>query len=73
MQRSQKSQCMKVLRYIEQFGSITSLEAFEDLRVTRLSARIKDLKQLGYPIFSKTEHYFHDGVYTHYARYFLEK
>ena len=73
MERSKKSQCMQVLRYIEQFGSITSLEAFEDLKILRLSARIKDLKDLGYPIKTSTEHYFNNGVYKHFARYSLQK
>ena len=64
---------MQVLRYMEQYGSITSLQAFEDLKITRLSARIKDLKDLGYPIVKETYHYLHDGVYKHFARYSLKK
>ena len=64
---------MQVLRYIEKFGSITALEAVEDLRIFRLSARIKDLKDLGYPIVTVTEHYLVNGVYKHFARYSLKK
>lgn len=37
-----------ILEYLEQFGSITHLEAMRDLGVMRLSARIADLKADGY-------------------------
>ena len=45
----------RIIKYIEQFGSITQLEALRDLGVMRLASRISDLKRLGYPITSKTE------------------
>ncbi len=73
MQRERKSQNFQVLQYMEQYGSITSLEAYEDLRITRLASRIHDLKEMGYDIRKSTEHYFHDGIYTHYARYSLKR
>lgn len=38
------NQCQRVLSYIDEHGSITSLEAINKLGVTRLSARIKDIK-----------------------------
>jgi hypothetical protein len=43
-----------VLDYIEQFGSITQLEAL-NLGVMRLASRISDLKKQGYPIISEVE------------------
>ena len=46
------TQAERVLDYIEQFGSITQLEALQDLGVMRLASRISDLKKLGYPITS---------------------
>ena len=46
--------CERILRYMRTFGSITSLEAFSDLGVARLSARIKDLRTSGYRIDGKT-------------------
>lgn len=46
------SQNEKVLKYIDTFGSITTMEAFTALGVTRLSARIWDLRQDGYNIVS---------------------
>lgn len=49
------TQSERVLAYIEQFGSITQLDALRDLGVMRLASRISDLKKQGYPIESKTE------------------
>lgn len=44
------NQNQQVLDYIDRHGSITSLEAFKKLGVTRLSARIKDIKDAGIQI-----------------------
>jgi len=44
-----------VLEYIEEFGSITPLDALRDLGVYRLSARISDLRKMGYNIDTKME------------------
>lgn len=55
MQHSKPTQNQRILDYIEQFGSITQLEALRDLGVMRLASRISDLKRLGYPIISTTE------------------
>lgn len=38
----------RVLEYIQKFGSIMTLDAFRDLGVTRLSARIFELREQGY-------------------------
>lgn len=52
---SNPTQAQRVLDYIDQFGSITQLEALRDLGVMRLASRISDLKKLGYPIKSDME------------------
>ena len=44
------TQCERVLKYIEDFGSITSLQAVQDLGCMRLASRINDLKRMGFPI-----------------------
>ena len=49
------TQCMRILDYMRQFGSISTLEAFNDLGVARLAARISDLKVQGYTIVSETK------------------
>ena len=45
----------RIIAYINEFGSITQLDALADLGIMRLASRISDLRRLGYPIVSKTE------------------
>ena len=52
---SKATQAQRVLDYMDAFGSITQLEALNDLGVMRLASRISDLKRQGYPIESKVE------------------
>ncbi len=49
------TQTQRVLDYIQEFGSITQLDALQDLGVMRLASRISDLKRQGYPITSTIE------------------
>ena len=44
------SQKSMVLDYIEEFGSITPIDAFRDLGITRLSAIVFNLKEEGHDI-----------------------
>ena len=44
------TQCQRVLEYMRQFGSITPMDAMQDLGCMRLASRIKDLKQQGYAV-----------------------
>lgn len=44
------SQKKMVLDYIREFGSITPVDAFRDLGVTRLAAKIFELKKDGHDI-----------------------
>lgn len=60
----------RVLNYMSDYGSISSLEAFRDLGVTRLSAVIFNLKRKGVQIKKvkescKTRY----GEPVHFARY----
>lgn len=43
----------RVLKYMQDFGSITQAQAFNDLGVYRLAARISDLRRDGVAIFSQ--------------------
>lgn len=45
----------RILKYIDDFGSITDIEAYMDLGIRRLASRIHDLKSLGYPIVGEFE------------------
>lgn len=47
------TQCERIIEYMEQFGSISSFEAFADLGIVRLASRIHDLKGQGYNITSE--------------------
>jgi hypothetical protein len=44
----------RVLEYMKRFGYITTLDAFNDLGITRLSAKIFNLKKQGYTIIDET-------------------
>lgn len=48
------TQAQKVLRHMEDFGSITALEAMNEYGIFRLASRISDLKKDGYIIASET-------------------
>lgn len=67
------TQVEEIVRYMRDNGSITSMEAFTEIGCTRLSARIADIKTLGYVVGSKREtrrnRY---GRNVSYGRYWLE-
>ena len=62
----------RVLQYIHDFGHITSWDAYKDLGISQLGARIFELKRRGY-IFQtervKTVNRYNQP--THYDKYFL--
>ena len=45
-----KNQCEKILRYMQENGSITPVDAMAEFGCMRLAARVADLKKDGYPI-----------------------
>ena len=49
------TQCDRIVDYMRQHGSITQLEAYNELGVFRLASRINDLRRHGYNIVSKSE------------------
>ena len=63
----------RVLQYCKDFGSISTLEAFKDLGITRLSARIWDIERGGRNVKRTLEtgknRY---GEPTHWIRYIIE-
>lgn len=48
------TQCRRILAYIEDFGSITQMQALSDLGCMRLASRISDLKRMGIPVRKRT-------------------
>ena len=68
------SQKKMALDYIREFGSITPLDAFNDLGVTRLAAVIFKLKEDGHDIHTEWQHGKNRyGQPTRYARYSFGK
>ena len=63
----------KVLAYIEEHGSITSMEAFLHLHITRLAAVIFNLKAKGHRIKSVTRKKTENGLTMWWAEYTLEE
>ena len=55
MANTRPTQEQRVLKYMETFGSITAIEAIKHLAITRLSARIYNLRNNGYTIIGTTE------------------
>ncbi len=44
------TQAYRIIKYMQDFGSITSREAINDLGVYRLASRISELRKNGYEI-----------------------
>lgn len=66
------TQEQRVLNYIREHGSITSMQAFADLKITRLSARIFNLRAQGYNIENVSHTYKNgQGTTTTYTEYVL--
>ena len=64
----------KIVLYIQKFGSISSMEAFQDLGIIRLSARIYELREEGYKFeetFKASKNRFGESV--SYKRYRFQK
>jgi len=41
------TQCDRILKYLNDFGSITQLEALQDLGIMRLASRISEIRKGG--------------------------
>lgn len=69
-----ETQCQRVLRYIENFGSITSLQAMQDLGCMRLASRVNDLKRMGIPVRKRQASAINRyGERVHFAEYYIEE
>ena len=68
------TQCEKVLEYMKNFGSITQLQALQDIGCMRLASRISDLRGQGYSIgrrIKTSKNRYGDSV--SFAEYYLEE
>lgn len=68
------SQCMKILFYIREHGSITGMESVKNLGILNYKARINELREDGFPIVTTMETSVkQNGDKTRYARYSLNR
>lgn len=64
------NQCERILKYIDDFGSITSREAMIDLGIYRLASRIYDLTKQNYEFErEKIKDINRYGEPTHFTKY----
>lgn len=63
------SQNYKILKHLLDHGTITTFDAFNKYRITRLSGRIFDLKELGVNIEANIVYKKTEGETVHYAVY----
>ena len=62
----------QILNYINEFGSITPMEAFSDLGITKLATRISEMRRDGMEFKIETvKRKNRYGKLVHYARYSL--
>lgn len=64
----------KILDYLHRFGSITPMDAFYDLGITKLATRISEMRDDGIEFkitIERSKNRFGDS--THYARYSLKE
>ena len=60
----------RILDYIDRFGSITPMDAFMDLGITKLATRIGEISRAGHRIEKKVEFAENRfGQKVHYMRY----
>ena len=60
----------RILQYMDDFGSITPMDAFMDLGITKLATRIGEIARRGHKIEKQIEHAKNRyGQSVHYMRY----
>jgi hypothetical protein len=68
------TQAEKILRHLEEYGTITPIEALQEYGIMRLASRITDLKKAGHIIITNTVNGYNKfGEKVRYASYSLEK
>lgn len=60
--KTTRSQCDKLLDYFKEHKRITTYQAFDVLKIHRISARIADLRGRGYLIDTIIHHETQDGM-----------
>lgn len=64
----------RILRHLEDYGSITQMDAIRDYGIMRLASRVNDLRREGHPIVTEVvEGRNRYGEKTRWARYRMGK
>lgn len=64
------TQSQRILRHLEDYGSITQMDAMQDYGIMRLAPRVNDLRREGHPIITEVvEGRNRYGEKTRWARY----
>ena len=64
------TQSQRILRHLEDYGSITQMDAMQDYGIMRLASRVNDLRREGHPIVTDVvEGRNRYGEKTRWARY----
>ena len=68
------TQEIRVINYINEFGSITPLDAFRDLGITKLATIVSRLKRQGFHFYQHLDYSKNRfGEMCHYMRYWLDE
>ena len=68
------TQRQKIVDYMQEFGSITSWEAYRDLGITQFATRVKELREKGYLFKTKWENKKNqEGKKIKFKRFYLLK
>lgn len=63
----------RILRHIDDYGSITTMEAYNEYGITRLPSRVFELREMGFPIVGERETALNRyGEKVSYSRYRME-
>lgn len=65
-----KNQKQRIIEYVEKYGSITPMQAINELGITKLATRVSELKKEGYEV--RTQILYAPNRYgdnTRFARY----
>lgn len=74
MENKKPTQCERIRKYLEDFGSITQLQALTDLGIMRLASRISEMRKDGEPIGDRIiEVKNRYGEMCHVKQYYIEK
>lgn len=67
------SQCERIIQYMKDFGSISPMEAYKDLGITKLATRISEMRADGMEFDQRMEKRKNRyGEKVHFMRYWLK-